>query len=287
MLVPEELSLIISSDPSIGAKNVSADGSYFEVFLDTPLNIPKDALNVSMTMDASNVWWSMPNILTGVNDKLYIDGDDTFGVLTIYTITIPQGLYDLNGLNTTILRQLEQQGAKQTPSPLITILGDASTNKIIIRFNYTNVEIDFTQTDTFREILGFDSQVLGPYVGAPTNITADSVAYFNQINYFLVHSDIVEDGILMNNTYNQIIGQVLIDVAPGSLIVSTPFNPPKINVQQLAGSFKKQFRFWITNDSNQRVDTNSEYWSARISIRWLRPFIIDKTDIKQNGTGRR
>jgi hypothetical protein len=191
-------------------------------------------------------------------------------------VTIPQGLYDLSGLNQAILRELENQNAKIDPDPLVTLTPDEPTQKVEIRFNYNNVSVDFTQPDTPRDILGFNSQTLGPYPGAPINVLADFTAQFNQVNYFLIHSDLTNKGIRFNNSYNQAISQVLIDVPPGSQIVSKPFNPARVNVDELAGAKRSLIRMWLTDDQNKRVETNGEYWSARIVIHYLKPFVIEK-----------
>ena len=275
--IPEEISMIVSSDPANGASNRSADGSYFEVQLQDGLKIPKDALNINVRVEEATIWWVVPNIITNVNDKMYISGPDTNGVVQNYIVTIPQGLYDLSGLNQAVLRDLENKGAKIDPSPLITMTPDDATQKVQIRFNYNNVSIDFTQGDTFRDILGFDSLVYGPYASAPINILASETAGFNILSFFLIHSDACNKGIRFNNTYNQTIGQVLIDVPPGSQIVSRPFNPAKISTQELAGTNRTNLRFWLTDDENRRVNTNGEYWSARIVIDYLKPFVIEKT----------
>ena len=267
--IPEEISMIVSSNPINGATNISSDGSYFEVQLQDGLKVPNDALNVNIAVEEATVWWSVPNIITGENDKLYITGpteaDDlktsvelgygagtlltvglqkialvgtnmptgtfqantifvvTSGVLagnsypilsvavdtptlqefniasfdnqpqgintfsrdipagTIqnYVLTIPQGLYDLAGINETMARELEAAGAKIDPEPLITLSPDEATQKVQMRFNYATVSIDFTQPDTPRIILGFDAQVYSP---VPTNpILAPNVAAFNQV----------------------------------------------------------------------------------------------------------
>jgi hypothetical protein len=183
-------------------------------------------------------------------------------------VTIPQGLYDLTGLNTSILTQLENAGARSDPSPLINLTADSNTQKVIIRFNYSNVYVDFTQLQTPRVILGFNSAVYGPYAGAPVNIFADTTAGFNTINYFLLGSDLVRQGIRFNNTYAGVIAQVLIDVSPGSQIVSTPFNPSKIQCDELIGTKRSNLRFRLTDDKLRPVNTNGEFYSARIVIRY-------------------
>jgi len=272
--VPEEISMIVSSDPNNGAVNRSSDGSYFEVQLQDGLKIPKDALNVNISVEEATIWWTVPNIITGENNKVYISGPDKLDLLQNYVLTIEQGLYDLSGLNASIARELEAQGAKIDPEPLITLSPDEATQKVQLRFNYATVFIDFTQNDTPREILGFDSAV---YTPVPTNpILAPNVAAFNTVNYFLIHSDLTNKGIRFNNNYNQTIAQVLIDVPPGSQIVSKPFNPAKVNAQELSGATRTNLRFWLTDDNNNRINTNNEYWSARIVIHWLQPFVVEK-----------
>jgi hypothetical protein len=276
-VVPEEISMIVSSDPSAGAINRSSDGSYFEVQLQDGLKIPTDALNVNVSVEEATVWWVVPNIITGENNRMYISGPNTADVLTTFSITIPQGLYDLSGLNQAVLRELENIGAKINPDPLINMTPDDATQKVEIRFNYNTVSIDFTQVDTPRDILGFNAQTYGPFPIVPTSVLAPNIAQFNQVNYFLIHSDLVNKGIRFNNNYNQTIAQVLIDVAPGSQIVSKPFNPAKINASELTGATRTYLRFWLTDDEDRRVNTNGEYWTARIVIHYLKPFIVGES----------
>lgn len=368
MFLPEELSFVVSSDPDSGATNRSADGSYFEVQLDDGLQIPKDALNVNVRVEEASIWWVVPNIITGQNDKMYVTGEDapvitsyntmgfdplntfslttgtvdilqaagaalptgaflvgdtitietgplagsgfiiqtintdtaaqmnytvvpntdsqvvgnwTFsrsrpGVANSYIITIPQGLYDLSGLNSAIQRELENAGARIDPDPLLVLTPDDATQKVELRINYDDVSVDFTQPDTPRLILGFNSQVYGTYPSAPIEILAPNIAEFNQVNYFLIHSDLVNKGIRFNNRYNQTISQVLIDVAPGSQIIHKPFNPSKSNAQELAGAKRTNLRFYITDDKQRTVQTNGEYWTCRIVIDYVRPYVIGK-----------
>ena len=362
MLYPEELSMIVSSNPENGAINRSKDGSSFEIqFNGDALAVPKDAINVNVKVAEATVWWVVPNIdgslksetissldlgydildrismssgvtalitLTAtlgvdppmptgvflVGDNIIIDtgtlsgnayeivnvlldttvsqlfevipstdnlvnGVTSFsryrsGVAQSFVVTIPVGLYDLDGINNTIQRELEVQGAKTDPSPLISFSADDATQKVQMRLNYTDVSVDFTQAGTPRTILGFDALVYGPSPLAPIDILAPNTAGFNTVNYFLIQSDLVQRGIRFNNVFNQTIAQVLINVLPGSQIVSTPFNPAKTNAQELAGTKRSNLRFRLTDDRGLPVNTNGEYWSARIVIEYLRPLVI-------------
>ena len=283
--IKEEISLIVSSDEKVGATNKSEDGSRFAIQLDGDgIHLPKDAMNVTVEVEEATIWWSIPNIIAGENDKMFVfgDSDDAVPVPQLYTITVPQGLYDLSSLNLAILSELESQGARTLDGtgaslPLISMSADSSTQKVRLRFNYANVYVDFTQPNTMREILGFNSAVYGPFAGAPQNILADNTANFNTVNYFLIHSDIVAQGVRFNNTYNQTLAQVLINVAPGSQIVSTPFNPARSGANELAGNRRTNIRFWLTDDQDRAVNTNNENWSARIVIHYMRPMVVKHT----------
>ena len=273
MMVPHEISMILSSDPKNGASNITPDGHYFEVQLQDALEIPRDALSTTVSLEEATVWWVSPNV-DATNNLFKVDGPDVSDVLTTFNIVIPTGLYDLSGLQQALLRELETAGAKVDPSPLINLTPDEPTQTVEIRFNYDTVAIDFSIANTIRDVLGFDSAVVGPFVGAPVTILGDSVANFNKINHFLIHSDLTTRGIRVNNTYNQTLGQVLIDVPPGSQIVSKPFNPPRIDTNDLRGSKRTNIRTWITNEENQPIETLGEYWSARIVIRYFMPLMI-------------
>jgi hypothetical protein len=366
MFLPEEISFVVSSDPEEGAINKSADGSYFEIQLDDGLQIPREALNVNVRVEEAGIWWVVPNIITGENDKMYITGEDapvitsydtmgfdvanTFSLTTgtvdilqaagaalptgaflvndtitigtgplegssfiiqtinidtaaqmnysvvpadvsqavgnwtftrtrpgtpnTYNITIPQGLYDLSGLNQAIQRELETLGARTDPEPLLVFSPNDATQKVQLRINYDDVSVDFSQADTPRTMLGFDSLIYGTYPTAPVELLAPRTAEFNHVNYFLIHSDLVNRGIRFNNRYNQTIAQVLIDVAPGSEIIHKPFNPAKTNAMELAGAKRTNLRFYLTDDKQRVVNTNNEYWTCRIVIDYLLPYVI-------------
>ena len=282
MMVPEEMSLLVSSDPSQGATNVSADGSSFEIQLEEPIHIPVDAVNITTSVEEATVWWVVPNVNENVNDTFYVFGDRADGgPAQLFTVKIETGLYDLTGLNNSLQTGLEKAGAKvldgTAPKPLIQLAPDDATQKVLIRFNYPNVYVDFQPADTLREILGFNAIQVGPFAAAPVNELAPNVASFNTVNYFLIASDLVQKGIRFNNRYNQIVSQVLINVSPGSQIISTPFNPAKVPSNELAGSKRTVLRFRLTDDKLRPVNTNKEYFTARVVIRYMRPFIVERS----------
>jgi len=67
---------------------------------------------------------------------------------------------------------------------------------------------------------------------------------------------------------------VLIDASPGSLLNHSDRHPPKIDVQELGGSNRSNFNFWLTDENDLAVDTGGENWGARLAIRWLQPHVV-------------
>jgi hypothetical protein len=210
--------------------------------------------NLEISVPTSSIWWVIPNINNGVNNAVYVNY-----LATDYVLNIPQGLYDLNGCDEAILRELSAAGLPISP-PLFQLQADTNTQRVLIKFNYAGVTLDFTQPDTPRLIWGFNSVLVGPSLLGQT-VTAPNQAAFNQINYFLIHSDLADQGVRFNGSFNQSIGIAQIVVAPGSLNVYEPQHPATFSQNPFK---KKRMRFWLTDDQNRRVNTNGEFYSFRV-----------------------
>lgn len=271
--IDEELTIIADSSVSNGARNKSALGSFFEIQLENSLGIPTTARNINIAVNSAQVWYNTPNIITGTNDVIRISGSDTSNIKTTYDVIIPQGLYDLTSLENSIQDQLQNLGAKYDPSPLISLSADSALQKVVITLNYLDSEVDFTQAQSPRTLLGYDSQLLST-IAAPLNIIADNVAQLNNIQYYLISSDISRQGIRVNNTFNQVIARIPISAPPGSLLLYQPFKPTIVNSQHLAGSNQSIFHFRLTDQNGVEVDTVGEEWSLEITIRYKIPYHV-------------
>jgi hypothetical protein len=258
---------LVSSDTANGAANVSTDGSSFTVQLDDSFDIPKNAKNVQVAVMDGEIWYNTPNIETGVNDDMKVVSDGTGATpatVGTYNITIPEGLYTHTALNTAIGIQLQAAGAPE--ADLLTLGVNYSTQKTYLLTQYTGVSVDFTIATNFRVILGFDAGVEGPSTSSPEYFDGQNVAAFNQINYYLIHGDITDQGIRINNIYSNTLARVLIDTTPGKQVLYQPINPPTSSAQQLAGSKRLRYNYWLTDENNNLVNTLGEYWSARIAL---------------------
>ena len=159
MAIPEEISMIVSSDPSQGATNTSPDGSYFEIQLQDGLMLPKDALNINIAVEESTIWWSVPNIITGVNDKMYLQGSTEGSIKTRVELGYPaSAVFNIN------------DGSPTNPNVPTLVISNASGLPVGAfqvgdifepNFEYTIMSI-VTDTATFQEytIDVFNEQLL-------------------------------------------------------------------------------------------------------------------------------
>ncbi len=259
-----EIPIIATSSEAAGAVNITNNGSSFEILLADPIIMPDNLSNCSVQVDEATVWWTIPNISAALgNNLVYVSYSGA-----PHTLTIPDGLYSITDLSSAIDREFL---AATGVAGVISLAPDNATQKVTIAISPGGVatQIDFTQANTIRDIIGFNSQLVPP---APTAVTysqlGDNVAAFNSIEFFLLHSDIVGQGIRVNEVFTQTIAQILIDVPPGSQIVSREYNPPKSDALGLQGTTIDRIRFWLTDQNNNLVDTHGEHFSCRIVIKY-------------------
>lgn len=272
-LLNKEINIIVSSDEAMGAINKSSDGSSFDVVMSQPLSLPKNAVNAYLTVEEATVWWSIPNFVDGVNNKMYfhLPTEANATIYNDYVITIPTGLYDLSAFNNAIQIQLINQGAKSTPSKAVIISGDLSTQLMQITFNYPNSSCTFGAQSPYQ-ILGVDAnKVFSNAAISPLTLNGQYPVKFNTIDYFLLHSDLPDSGLQFNGDYNNSISQILIDVKVGNQIRSRPYNPAHISCDKLIGTQRSRFRMWLTDNHNNPVNTNSEFYTARLVIKYQVP----------------
>jgi hypothetical protein len=271
MSIKIQKDLLVSSSPDQGALNLSEDGSSFEVKLEDPITIPDKARNIKLEVQRALIWNNFPNIYTGINDKIYINGPNTEDVQTSFVVTIAQGSYDLQTLTNDILADLEVQGAKSTPLSLISLDADVATGKVQVSLNYPTVQIEMRSWNTFHKILGLNEQLYTVPVGKSSHtFLADNVANFASVESILVHSSITSKGLSINGNYSQTIAQILPDVRSGSLIVFQPLSPLRIDCDNLKGTELQSFRVWLTNEKGEAISTNGEYYSMLLKLSFER-----------------
>jgi hypothetical protein len=279
-LTKRSQSYYFSSDPSLGARNVSADGSSFSVQLDNPIGVPREAVEAEISCTSASIWWTIFNLSADLgNNKLYLYSEWSDGInpppagSPNWTITIPDGLYSVSGLNSAMAREIANLGL---PGNLISLGGDESTQKTTLSFSGAGYRtyIDFTPVDTFRLILGYEARQAPVFANQSTDgftELSDNVARFNTIDAFLIETDLISDGIPTNNISSGNIARVGINVSPGSLITHQPFNPDVVSARELIGQTKNAFNFRLLDQSYNRVNTNTEIWSFVVKLDYYIP----------------
>ena len=102
-LVQKYISIVLSSDPANEALNVSNGnydaGSRFQVSLNGGIRVPPKAVACDLWVEEATLWWTMLNIITGVNDGFNFRYQSN-----TYDLIIDQGIYDVQNLYDAINR---------------------------------------------------------------------------------------------------------------------------------------------------------------------------------------
>lgn len=138
-LVQRELSFIVDSDIRSGALEKTADGSAFTIQLDQPIFIPSNAINPTLDIEESAVWYTTPNI--------YDDGPNQNNKFTFYysrpriqmDLEIPKGIYDVSQIEQQMNNAITEGSGGEINTNAIQIIPDQSTGIIGIKVLYSNI----------------------------------------------------------------------------------------------------------------------------------------------------
>jgi len=262
-IIENQTSFFVSTSPELIDDNVtvSSDGSRINISLDTPLTFSSGSISTTVEVQKASIWNSSPNIsaLLGNNKFYYLIASVAQPV-----VTIPDGLYSIKTLNAEIVRQITNVPNSSTT---VTLSGNNSTQKSILTLDNT-VQVDFTGANSLKDVLGFNAAVVpavpAPFVGF--TIEGDSVAAFNNTNTFNILSDIVSNGIPINNIGKNLIANVPITASVGSLVNYEPYNATHVNANELRGKSKQNFYVQIADDNGDPLP-QIESWSVLLVFR--------------------
>ena len=263
VIIDKQLSYTFSSNTSTGATNIQNNGASFSVALNSPIYIPKGTVDCTVEVLQAAVWNTSPNIAVEFgNYRLSFSYNET-----VYGFVIPDGLYSLTDLNTTISRLLANAGLA---SNLFILSGDQSTQKTVITYSVSGVRIDFTRPDSIRTVLGFDARLspVGGISAAGQSDFSDNTAVFNRINSFFVRSSMVNNGLPLNNVGSGIIAAIPITAAPGSQINYAPTIPIAVDASDLPGTTLQFISFDLLDQELRYVNTVGEDWSITLAIKY-------------------
>ena len=263
VIIKRQASYFFSSDEKNGASNVQDNGSTFSVILNNPIQIPAGAVNCEIGVADAQIWYVNPNISADLKNNKF-KFTTTVAPAGTYTITFNDGLYSLQELNATLSNALVNLGL---PANLFLLSGDDATQSTIITILTSGDSVDFTVANSLKDVLGFNNAVY-PAPSANFNQYSPNPAAFNDDNSYLIASNIVSTGIPLNNKSFGILVNVPINDAPGKQILYEPKHITWSDANQLIGNGRQSLDFFLTNQSQAKVNTLGEKWQFTLVLRW-------------------
>ena len=165
--------------------------------------------------------------------------------------------------------------------PPLVFSVDPQTGRTVVTFRdglggLSAPTCSFNVEDSIGPFLGFDDQttlIANASLNTPLVYLAPNAAKVNSVNSYFIHTDLVQIGMSINGSAKQVVSQVpiLVDTL-GKQIKYSPPVPTICQAPFLAGNTKNSVLCWLTDEKNQPVDTQGEYWDFRLRISyWYDP----------------
>ena len=191
-------------------------------------------------------------------------------------VQLPDGLYSVSDLNTSLRRLIGNKIAPGTTTRFstssITISANASTQHIVVEmdpgFILGTMPFENNIVHTFG-ITDLDNDAVGvQFIHNNDYWEANSTAQLTPINSFLLHSDLVERGLAVNNGVANILTEIQLSGPPGSFLTYRPYLPYKLDGNHLKFSSRGTVRFYLTDDKNRPLDMFGEAFSFSVVVKY-------------------
>lgn len=142
------------------------------------------------------------------------------------TLIIPDGAYSIDALNKEIFHQFELLGKLSTidGEKVSPINFDPNLATLHIRIEvFAGWRVDFTGTQTFRRIVGFDSQIV-----TATKTGENEAEVENGLHSIIIHCSLVGANSVFNGRQSDIIYEFEITVPSGAQQILSPMNLTKL-----------------------------------------------------------
>ena len=232
------------------------------------LRIPAGAINIQMRVISASVWNTAPNIFAGKNTfTVYPAELGTYGT-TPYLITIPQGQYSVDTLDTAISRQLLDYGLA---IDLVQVEGDSATQKVyfVTSADFTKLEFD---SKSPIELLGITLQggtrefLLE---SSENGYAAQERARFNSVNSFRISNNLAGQGLEIQGAFNGTVCDMPIVSRPGEINIFQPAVPTTVSIDHsIAGSTLYSMTSGLRSDKGDLLYGLQEPWSYTFELTW-------------------
>ena len=269
-MASDQTIMLVSSEASAGALNVSASKDSFEVNFPGGLKFPAGS-RPRMCVANASVWFSMANISASKNNNTW-----TYNVNGVtYTIVLTDGLYDLTGLNEEMSANFVNRGF---PANLFWFTGVAATGYVLLNKIATSTPAQMTfGPGSPGPILGFNA---GPgYVyslGAttlPWSIQGEYAANLNSLQSIILNCSLAQGCSTVGGRSSAAIAMFSPgDAGVGMQIQFTPSIPQWVSMPNLAGETVFSMRLWLTDQSGvpHTIQTPDD-WAATLILETQQP----------------
>ena len=281
--VEREANIITTNSELFGATNVNSGNSVWQAEYPGGITFPSSAKNLTLDVPQAALWYTAHLIEAGGPNKIYVNLSS--GVPASITIDFAPGLWSLRDMNTEIALQLAKKTNSTAAANYFSLEGIPSTGHTRFVFNQpaitVYITIDFSAADSLFKLLGFDqgdivnNNDIWPTFPAgyyPQTTISPNIATFDENGSFLLQTSLCGGrGIPVNSTAGNVVAQIIPDVEAGALIVYRPPQPPKVDVQHLAGKTVNTIHFQLTNEKGRELTFSSEVSTFGLRFRWLEP----------------
>jgi hypothetical protein len=244
--------------------STTLQGSFTTDDFQVPIDIDISDCRYEIALVKLNLWYSWYNISTDFGNNTLRYSPD--GGTTWKTITIPNGQYTVDQINTVIQSAMFKNGdyytnAQNVTSYNITISADYSTLKVNIAVS-SNFQVDLT-VSALNLLLGFGS-IIVTYTqegSLPANINRD-------INSLSLKCSI-SVGSFSNNNSSNILYTFVPTSIPGTNLNITP-KPKLIFLPVVNTNRLTSIRITIVDNLGRRVDLNNQPVTCLLVLRKMR-----------------
>lgn len=218
----------------------------FITTLDNPVEIPEKAKNVSVAVRQASIVNFFYNISSTLNNNVFYFTDNQ-ALPQKYTITIPNGAYEVSQLNAYIQTWLLNNTFTSTD---LTLIENIAEQRVIISLGAgRGVQIP----TNFGKVIGFNAQTIFNSSAGVLYYTGNNVANFNN-----VISLCVDTSLTISNLYNGRITQLgaicPINVPVSSILLYNPENPIRIGADYLVNNNISQITITILDQNRVPVE---------------------------------
>ena len=218
-----------------------------------PLSFPKnDKLKIAVYQSSFTNFFI--NITTGVNDTFYYTDDVANPVK--YTITIPQGSYNVSDLSDAIDIGVVNNGHT---SGLITLTPDFSSNRVIVGISAVGWQVYFPALSQYV-LLGatLNQKVPLALTTGAYNELLPNVATFNSLLAIYVHCSLTNHSIF-NGSQSDVIA-VIIPTAPiGSIQSDSPTNLLWVSAPELSDTSINSIQISLTDQNGVKLNLSDDF----------------------------